>query len=116
MVVIMAFRGDRLQTLRRSKGFNQADLAEQTGTSQSMVGRYETGESDPSADVVIRLAQFFEVTADYLLGLTDDPLGRLEEDDLSPTERKLIAALRAGLITEALDNFNDIAKTAKTNK
>jgi transcriptional regulator with XRE-family HTH domain len=111
MVITMGFRGERLLDLRKTKGFTQDDLADQVGISQRMIGRYESGESDPSADSVIRLANFFGVTADYLLGLTDDPLGRLDEADLSAAERRLIVALRTGALREALDTFTEISRS-----
>lgn len=106
----MAFRGDRLYKLRQQKGFSQEDLADQVGASQTMIGRYESGKVDPTADVVTRLAQFFEVTTDYLLGLTDNPFTQITEDDLSPMEKRLIAAFRAGRIVEALSVAAELAK------
>lgn len=75
-----------------------------------MIPRYESGTADPSSDVVTRMAKTLAVTTDYLLGLTDDPTGQFEEDELSPMERKLIAAFRRGEIVEAFAIAAELAK------
>lgn len=106
----MSFQGERLRSLRLQKGFTQDELADQIDSSQRMIGRYESGDVDPTSDVVIRMSKFFEVTADWLLGLTDDPYGEMTEDDLSPMEKKLLAAFRAGRIVEAMAVIVDQAK------
>lgn len=97
----MPLRGHRLRELRRKLGYTQEDLAERLNVNIRQIHRYETGESDPLADVVARMASIFQVSTDYLLGLTDDPTAELTEEDLTPMERKVIMAVRQGLIVEA---------------
>lgn len=59
--------GVRIAVLRVGKGWTQAELAKKIGVSASAVGMYEHGRREPSLDLVIRLAQEFSVTTDFLL-------------------------------------------------
>lgn len=58
----------RLQMLRRRRRISQRTLSELAGLSKNMVARYEKGEAEPSVRTLMVLADFFGVTADYLLG------------------------------------------------
>ncbi len=64
--------GERLKYLRTEKGIGQNLLAEQLQLSNASVSYWETGKQIPSAEVVFKLAMFFNVSADYLLGITND--------------------------------------------
>jgi transcriptional regulator with XRE-family HTH domain len=64
--VIMAL-ADRVKALRVERGWSQTDLASQIGAAPAQVSRYESGRTAPSADTVIRLAETFGVSCDYLL-------------------------------------------------
>lgn len=59
--------GMRIALLRASNGWSQAELARRIGVSASAVGMYEQGRREPSLDLVVRLANEFGVTTDYLL-------------------------------------------------
>lgn len=63
---IMMF-GMRIALLRAGNGWSQAELARRIGVSASAVGMYEQGRREPSLDLVVRLANEFGVTTDYLL-------------------------------------------------
>lgn len=62
---------ERLKELRLSNKFTLVQLAKETGISKSTLSSWETGERVPSALAIITLAKFFNVSADYLLGLED---------------------------------------------
>lgn len=64
---------ERLIELRKSRGLTQKQVYE--GVSMSMLGyqRYEYGEREPSFQKLIALADFFDVSLDYLVGRSDDP-------------------------------------------
>lgn len=64
--------GERLKYLRTEKGIGQNLLAEQLQLSNASVSYWETGKQIPSAEVVFKLAIFFNISADYLLGITND--------------------------------------------
>lgn len=64
----------RLKALRESAGLDKKEVAERLGYGLSNYGSYET-KILPSIERLVDLAQFFDVSTDYLLGLTDDPAG-----------------------------------------
>lgn len=63
--------GDRIKLLREERKLSQAELADIVGLAQSSIGNYERGIRSPDADTIVRLANFFNVSADYLLCITD---------------------------------------------
>ena len=64
--------GQRIRELRIEKGLTQTQLAEILNTTQKSISKYETEFIDLNTNVIISLCKFFNVSADYLLGLTDD--------------------------------------------
>ena len=64
---------NRIRDLREDRDLRQADLARATGIDQRTISNYETGKSDPNSDALIRLADFFNVSIDYLLERTNNP-------------------------------------------
>ncbi len=61
----------RLKELRTEKGLSQEQLSKATGISRSVIGYWENGKKHPSSTAIITLAKYFEVSSDYLLGITD---------------------------------------------
>ena len=59
--------GIRIAILRISKGWSQAELARRIGVSASAIGMYEQGRREPSLGLLVRLAEEFGTTTDYLL-------------------------------------------------
>lgn len=62
---------DRLRILRKEHLLTQTDLGKSIGVSASTIGMYEQGRRDPDSDTLTRLANYFNVSTDYLLGNTD---------------------------------------------
>lgn len=62
----------RLEHLRYRDFISRAALAHKLHMSAAAVGRWERGETQPSFEVLVKLAKIFKVSTDYLLGLTDD--------------------------------------------
>ena len=60
--------GKIITDLRKAKEMSQADLANKTGISQVMVGKYERGDASPSIEVAKKIADALEVSLDYLVG------------------------------------------------
>lgn len=60
--------GDRIRILRERKGLSQKHLAYKLGMPNQSLSNYERGYREPPADVLKKLADFFEVSVDYLLG------------------------------------------------
>lgn len=63
--------GERLKELRKEKGLSQKALASHLGCNQSMVCFWENGVNEPTESSIRKVALFFDVSADYLLGLID---------------------------------------------
>lgn len=57
----------RIESLRREKGWSQAELARRLHISPSTVGMYEQGRREPSIDTLVALSEEFGVTIDYLI-------------------------------------------------
>ena len=63
----------RLKELRKQKKLTQLKLAMDLNLSQNTISRYETGEREASYNELIKIADYFNVSVDYLLGRTDIP-------------------------------------------
>ncbi len=64
---------NRLRDLREDRDLNQTQVAQILNMSQTGYSKYETGENDIPTAVLIQLADFYNVSIDYLLGHVDDP-------------------------------------------
>lgn len=62
----------RLKDLREDADLNQVQLARLLGMSQTGYSKYETGENDIPTEVLIKLAQIYKTSVDYILGLTNN--------------------------------------------
>ena len=58
---------DRIQSLRKSRGISQEELADKIGVSRQAVSKWESEQSTPDIDKIILLSDYFDVTTDYLL-------------------------------------------------
>ncbi len=63
----------RLRSLRKQKGLTQFQLAKKLNITQNSISRYETGEREASYKVLIAIADYFDVSIDYLLERTNNP-------------------------------------------
>lgn len=90
------FRGDRLKQLRESRNYTHAELADLINVGFAQIYRFEAQKASPTADILAKLAEVFNVSADYLLGLTDEQAPHFRVDNLSPEEREVLAELRRG--------------------
>lgn len=63
---------ERLKELRKEKGVRQEQVAVALDISMSSYCNYEQGKREPTASVIVRMADYYEVTADYLLGRSDE--------------------------------------------
>lgn len=69
----MKILAQRLRILRKGKNLRQEDIARELGLSTNGYQRYELDKRDPEAPIIAALARFYQVSADYLLGLSDQP-------------------------------------------
>lgn len=82
--------GNTLKTLRLKEEITQAQLAKKLGITKSVISAYETGLRMPSYDILIHIAQIFNVSTDFLLGVE-----RKQEIDLSGISQEEVDALLA---------------------
>lgn len=69
----MASFSDRLKDIRTDKDITQKAMAEFLGIATNAYQNYEYGKREPSYEILLKLADFFQVSTDYLLGRSDDP-------------------------------------------
>ena len=62
---------ERLKLLRTSNNISQRQLAREVGFSQASIARWEKSTQRPTDEIIIAFAKYFQVSADYLLGLED---------------------------------------------
>lgn len=81
----------RLADLRKEKNLSQKEAASCLGVSQALLSHYEKGIRECGLDFLKRACDYYDVTADYLLGLTDNRhgLNDLENDSELPTDSEL---------------------------
>lgn len=98
-------RGQILKELRKSKGLNQSYFAEMLGISLTAYQKYEHGTAEPNFDNLSKLADFYGVTTDYLLGreplpdpFADLNISREDEEELIETYMSFPPEVRAILI------------------
>ncbi len=81
--------GQKLKELRRERGYTQADLAAKLSVTKSVVSYYENQERVPSPEVLMKIADIFNVSTDFLLGRTRE-FKILDVSDLNEDEVKAI--------------------------
>lgn len=85
---------NRIKELREDRDLRQVDVAAATGVDQKTLSNYETGKTLPDSFAIVKLAEFFGVTCDYLLGVSERNLadydGVLKELDDIKNRIKLI--------------------------
>ena len=82
--------GDRLKEIRKDHQDTQKSLADKLGFSTPTVSKWEQGSAKPDLDTLVKICHLYNVTADYLLGLSDhDPLlWKAQKERLSEKNQK----------------------------
>ena len=83
--------GERLKTLRQSRGLTQQQLSHKLGLTKSVISAYETNLRLPSYDVLMHIATIFGVTTDYLLGMNRSKV--IDASLLSESDYMMVAGL-----------------------
>jgi len=91
----MSIFSERLIECRKAKKKKQHEVAEHIGKSESAYSSYEQGRNTPGPEDIAKLAVYFGVTSDYLLGLSDDPnpivtIAAHADEDLPPEAQERI--------------------------
>lgn len=92
------FKMDNLKEIRKRKNLTQVRLSIDMEVSQELISQYEQGVSLPTVSNLIKLANFFNCSTDYLLGLTNNP-------------QKVISLTQTEIETQCfLDKYHSLAK------
>lgn len=91
--------GERLKEIRRDHNDTQESLAKKLGFSTPSVSKWEQGTADPNLQTLIKICRLYNVTSDYLLGLSDhDPLlWQAQKARLSESSQKQLELFEAFL-------------------
>jgi transcriptional regulator with XRE-family HTH domain len=111
-IVRLVMLSKRLRDRREFIGLTQPELGQRVGRTKQQIYRYEQGENEPDATTLAALSKELGVSADYLLGLTDDPQGHLSENDLSSDELEALMAYRAYKAGNSQRMMGVLAKSA----
>ncbi|MCI9667738.1 MAG: helix-turn-helix transcriptional regulator [Angelakisella sp.] len=88
--------GERLAYLRRREGISQKELGSKLNLSHYTISSYEKDRSEPNDEIKARIARYFNVSSDFLMGLIDQPLPYDREEgvlylprNMSPSAQRL---------------------------
>lgn len=98
---------NRIRDLREDADLKQSQLAEAVGISQKTLSNYETGATNPDSYAIIKLAEYFDVSTDYLLGVEDMGAKNKRAANIKRMEKR-ITEMQA-----ALDEMSVIVKKLK---
>lgn len=99
--------GSSIKTLRKNKNISRKELSEKLDIQYQTLANYENDKREPNTDVITRIAQFFNVTTDSILGITySQELYTLEEKELIKKYRTL-KECEKNIIQLILNSSND---------
>lgn len=113
----MAVFQNRLRELRKSLGLSQEDLGQKFNLAKSTISQYELGKRSPDSVILTKLADFFNVTVDYLLGRTD--VKTFYDNETSAAKKCLFETQsyydldKSGLPKEAIKQIDDYIEFIK---
>lgn len=116
----MSVFGERLKKLRKKHKLTQPEFAKKINVGKSTVAMWETGDRHPDHDTIRKIADFFECTSDFLLGLSDHPhyTKQQQEEEFNPDLfEKLVELYKSGKLTkEDIDQINEYAEFITRDK
>lgn len=103
----MAAIGQRIKELRMKTGISQQKLADTLGVSRPTITQIESGERKVSSDELVKLAEIFDCTLEYLLGLKEEPEVIFQDGEKKPARSKE-PDMRINVPQKNLDKFREI--------
>lgn len=118
--------GEKIKQLRQDKKITQEDLGKAIGVTTSMVGMYETNARKPSLEVLDKIANYFDISTDFLLSRTDNPQQEKIKEytcnsflrslgNLSKNSASILDELNSMTVSEQIESGYDV-NTFKENK
>lgn len=98
MLLMESKFGEKIKQLRKKKGWTQAQVADEIGVTKSVISFYKNKDRSPSPEVLIKFAELFQVSTDYLLGIEEVQDNTIDVTGLSKDEieslQNIVNALR----------------------
>lgn len=106
--VILMF-GKKIADLRKQRNLSQYDLAEKLGFSRGKISNYEQGTREPDFETLKQIADFFDVSTDYLLGKTDKKQASAENNvELTDYQKEVLEFFDKSPIVNFKDKPDDL--------
>ena len=102
--------GNRLRELRASRKMSQSDLAKAIHVSQQAITKWETGKSEPASSAITAVANYFNVSTDYLLGKT---LDKTPEKDMTKNQKLIAYSIDPDISDEERQAIIEMVQAAK---
>ena len=107
--------GQRMQRLREEDGMTQEELGEKLGVSQGTVSQWESGKRAPGGEAVKAMAELFDTTADFILGIVDEEIklvpyfrGLKEEEELLMQAYAQLTGRQKRIVEELVSSLADM--------
>lgn len=116
---------NRIKELRVAKGLTQEELGNILNVQKAAISKYENGRAEPSVDILRKMTSFFNVSSDYLLGMSElvqPPAAPASAPPLTPQEQDLLRKYRVltdehrGLLHNQLDAMYSLDKPKTEDK
>ena len=101
---------NRIKELRKSFNLSQEKLAEEFEVERATISRWENDKTDPSNEDLLKLAQYFKVSVDYLLGRTINPTAP-DQESQNPEAQEILHRLKASSENNILSMFHETIST-----
>lgn len=102
--------GDKIRELRLEHRMSQTELARAVHASQQAVTKWENGRSEPSSSAIADIANYFNVSSDYLLGRTTN---RIPDKDLSKNQKLIAYSIDPDISDEERQAIIEMVQAAK---
>ena len=107
--------GERIKKLREEKNLKQEELAKILSVSPSTIGMYEINKREPNNELILRLADFFSVSTDYLLGKSNLRNYDEDEQEFRFAYHKEIEGMTDEEVKDALRFYKEMKKKVQGN-
>ena len=115
--------GDRIKTLREAKGLQQLELCAILDIEQSTLANYESGRRIPNDEIKIKIANYFDVSLDYLLGRdnqqvynTPADIKRILSEQVVMFDGEAVTESNKAIIKQMLTAMNEVQRQKKMKK
>ncbi|MBA4543434.1 MULTISPECIES: helix-turn-helix domain-containing protein [Thermoactinomyces] len=99
--------GTRLKALRNKAKLSQKDLAEKLGINRVTYSQYEVNRREPDIDTLQKIADFYEISLDYLAGRTDHQTSKKESKDIDRTQ-DMLNAIESGDLKKLIEIMKEL--------